>query len=112
MYSRNDNEKQVAAKKPDKKQKPEAAMAKTWRDLIPVIKFDVTSVSSLFVTCYFETKPILELHILSHSALGFIHLIVVKLSFHFKFMLILQVPYLLSSRICYQIFESSSTRLC
>lgn len=43
---RNDNDEQVAVKKTDKKPKPEAAMAKTWRDLIPVIKCDVTSVST------------------------------------------------------------------
>ncbi|CAH1110220.1 unnamed protein product [Psylliodes chrysocephalus] len=40
---RNENEAQIVSKKSTKKQKPEAAMAKTWRDLIPVIKCDVSS---------------------------------------------------------------------
>lgn len=31
------------------RQRPEAAMARTWRDLIPVIKVDVSSVSTLVV---------------------------------------------------------------
>lgn len=47
-FWRNGNEKKVPIKDSDKKQKSEAAMAKTWRDLIPVIKCDVTSVSIAF----------------------------------------------------------------
>lgn len=57
LYFRNKNEKEVSLKESDKKQKPEAAMAKTWRDLIPVIKCDVTSVSfvdkNYFLLCNF-----------------------------------------------------------
>ncbi|CAG9815067.1 unnamed protein product [Phaedon cochleariae] len=45
---RNENEAQVVLKKSTKKQKPEAVMAKTWRDLIPVIKCDVSSSRIVF----------------------------------------------------------------
>uniref|UniRef100_A0A6P7G1L5 Transmembrane protein KIAA1109 homolog isoform X3 n=1 Tax=Diabrotica virgifera virgifera TaxID=50390 RepID=A0A6P7G1L5_DIAVI len=45
---RNENEAQVVPKKDKKKPKPEAAMAKTWRDLIPVIKCDVSSSRVVF----------------------------------------------------------------
>lgn len=37
-------ENNVSISKTEKKQRPEAAMARTWRDLIPVIKMDITSV--------------------------------------------------------------------
>lgn len=36
-----------------RKQRPEAAMARTWRDLIPVIKIDVSSVSNLECISFF-----------------------------------------------------------
>lgn len=56
-FFRAENESQAVQKKSGKKQKPEAAMAKTWRDLIPVIKCDISSVSyihmKLFLS-YFE----------------------------------------------------------
>ncbi|KAG5893448.1 hypothetical protein JTB14_012167 [Gonioctena quinquepunctata] len=45
---RNENENQIVPKKSSKKSKPEAAMAKTWRDLIPVIKCDVSSSRLVF----------------------------------------------------------------
>ncbi|KAJ8916684.1 hypothetical protein NQ315_000329 [Exocentrus adspersus] len=45
---RAENETEAAQKKAAKKQKPEAAMAKTWRDLIPVIKCDVSSSRLVF----------------------------------------------------------------
>ncbi|CAH1991192.1 unnamed protein product [Acanthoscelides obtectus] len=45
---RNDDEVQPTSKKDKKKPKPEAAMAKTWRDLIPVIKCDVSSSRLVF----------------------------------------------------------------
>lgn len=44
---RNDNEIQTRKQK-TKKQRPEAAMARTWRDLIPVIKCDVISSRLVF----------------------------------------------------------------
>ncbi|XP_050315619.1 transmembrane protein KIAA1109 isoform X2 [Anthonomus grandis grandis] len=45
---KNDNEVQAQSKKKTKKQRPEAAMARTWRDLIPVIKCDVISSRIVF----------------------------------------------------------------
>ncbi|CAG9772767.1 unnamed protein product [Ceutorhynchus assimilis] len=45
---KNENEDQTQSKKKTKKQRPEAAMARTWRDLIPVIKCDVVSSRLVF----------------------------------------------------------------
>ncbi|XP_066144647.1 bridge-like lipid transfer protein family member 1 isoform X4 [Euwallacea fornicatus] len=42
------NENESASKKKPKKQRPEAAMARTWRDLIPVIKCDIISSRLVF----------------------------------------------------------------
>uniref|UniRef100_A0AAR5PXF3 Bridge-like lipid transfer protein family member 1 C-terminal domain-containing protein n=1 Tax=Dendroctonus ponderosae TaxID=77166 RepID=A0AAR5PXF3_DENPD len=45
---KNENETQNQSKKDTKKQRPEAAMARTWRDLIPVIKCDIMSSRLVF----------------------------------------------------------------
>lgn len=39
-----------------RKQRSEAAMARTWRDLIPVIKMDISSVSPYYVKIHIVTN--------------------------------------------------------
>lgn len=39
---------------PESRQRPEATMARTWRDLIPVIKVDVSSVSTVVCSLFYR----------------------------------------------------------